>query len=202
MVSYTTPLSFLDSNSVSGVGDTTLNLKHQFTGDTDWAIVSARVAVIVPTGRKDKGLGTGSTGLQFNLPVTKRLSNSFLGTFNAGMTFFPKFKGEDSMGNPVKRNLASYNLGGSLVWVVHRNFNPLVEYVENFAGEIGEDGRVQRFNEHIVSPGVGLAWEIKGMKVSPGFAVPVNFSRGETRTGLFFYFAIDHKLFGFGKSAK
>lgn len=202
MVSYTTPLSFLDSNSVSGLGDATLTYRYQLTNDTHWAVVSPRVSVIIPTGKTDKGLGLGSAGVQFNLPVTKRLSNAFLGNFNAGMTFFPKMKGEDSSGNPVKRNLASYNLGGSLIWVAHRNFNPLIEYVHNFTGEIGENGRVQRFNEHIVSPGVGLAWEIKGIKVSPGFAVPVNFSRGETRTGIFFYLGIDHKLFKFGKSSK
>lgn len=195
LVSHTTPISFLDSNHISGVGDIALTYRYQLTGEKDWAVVSPRISLLIPSGKKDKGLGVGSTGVQFNLPVTKRLSESFLGTFNAGVTFFPKYKGEDSAGNSVKKSVANYNLGGSLIWVAHKNINPLVEYVENFAGEIGEDSHVQRFNEHILSPGVGLAWEFKGIKVSPGFAVPINFSHGEKRTGIFFYLAFDHLFF-------
>lgn len=194
MFSYTAPVSSLDSHRIVGLGDVALNFRYQMTGDENWAVISPRFSLLIPTGNKDQGLGTGATGMQFNLPVTKRLSESFLGSFNAGVTFLPKVKGEDSAGKIVRRNLTSYNLGGSLVWVARKHINPLIEYVANFAGEINEEGRIARHTEHIISPGIGLAWESKHIKISPGMAVPVSFSQGAIRTGLFFYLAFEHPL--------
>jgi hypothetical protein len=196
LFSYTASYSFLDSNKVKGVGDIALTYRRQLTGDEDWAVVSPRVTVFIPTGNVNKGLGSGSLGFQFNLPVTKRLSESFLANFNAGTTILPSVKGQDEAGRDIRRALAAYNLGGSLVWVAHKNFNPLIEYVENFASEIGETGRVIRFNEHVLSPGAGFAWKFGNLKISPGIALPVTFSRGEVRTGVLFYIGIENTIFG------
>lgn len=195
LFSYSMPLSFIDSNQVKGVGDIALTYRRQLTDENSWAVVSPRFTLLIPTGSYGKGLGSGSTGFQFNLPVTKRLSESFVANFNAGATFMPKAKGEDSSGNSLRRALMSYNLGGSIVWAAHKNFNPLIEYVENFASEINEEGRVARFKEHVVSPGVCFAWELKNIKVSPGVAVPVSISQGDVRTGVFFYLAFEHSFF-------
>jgi hypothetical protein len=195
LFSYTASYSFLDSNRVKGVGDVALTYRRQLTGEEDWAVVSPRFTVFIPTGNVNKGLGSGSLGFQFNLPVTKRLSESFLANFNAGTTIFPSVKGQDETGRDIKRAITAYNVGGSLVWVAHKNFNPLIEYVENFASEIGETGRVVRFNEHVVSPGAGFAWKFGEIKVSPGIAIPVTFSRGEVRTGVLFYIGIENLFF-------
>ncbi|MFT3745133.1 MAG: hypothetical protein QM785_12675 [Pyrinomonadaceae bacterium] len=194
LFSYSLPYSSFDSGSVRGVGDVAFTFRRQLTGDENWAVVSPRFTAFVPSGKHSKGLGVASPAFQFAVPVTKRLSDYFLGSFNSGVTYVPRALGEDESGNSVRRGLTSFNLGGSLVWRAHRNFNPLVEYVENFGNEIGEGGRTVRFNEHIVSPGVGLAWHVGGMRVSPGFAVPVSFRGGEYRTGIFFYLAFEHGL--------
>lgn len=194
LFSYSLPYSFLDSNSVRGVGDAALTFRRQLTGDESWAVVSPRFTAFVPTGKHSKGLGSSSPALQFGLPVTKRLSEYFLGSFNSGVTYVPRALGENEVGHQVRRGLTSFNLGGSLVWRAHKNFNPLIEYVENFGSEIGEGGGVMRFNEHVLSPGVGLAWILGGVRVSPGFAVPVSFRDGSYRTGLLFYLAFEHRL--------
>jgi len=192
MFSYSASYSFLDSNRVKGIGDLAFTYRHQLTGEEAWAVVSPRFTVFVPTGNVDKGLGAGSPGFQFNLPVTKRVSESFVVNLNAGATVFPKVKGVDGEGRNIKRSLSSYNLGASVVWIAHKNFNPLIEYVENFGSEIGDTGKVVRFNEHIVSPGVGLAWKFGDFKISPGIAVPVSFSRGEVRSGILFYIGFEN----------
>lgn len=70
----------------------------------------------------------------------------------------------------------------------------MIEYAENFGSEINELGNVSRYNEHVVSPGIGLAWKFKYLRVSPGFAVPISFRDGEFRTGYLFYFAFEHVL--------
>lgn len=194
LFSYALPFSFMDSNQVKGVGDIALTYRPQLTGDENWAVVSPRFTLLIPTGSYGKGLGSGSLGFQFNLPVTKRLSESFVANFNAGATLIPKAKGEDVSGKSLRRTLMSYNVSGSLVWVAHKNFHPLIEYVENFASEINEEGRVSRFNEHTVSPGVSLAWTLKNIKVSPGVAVPISICHGDIRTGVFFYLAFEHSF--------
>jgi hypothetical protein len=196
MFSYSAAYSFLDSNRIKGFGDVALTYRHQLTDEDAWAVVSPRFTVMLPTGNAGKGLGAGSTGFQFNLPITKRLSEAFLVNFNAGTTVFPGVRSQDDLGRDIKRSLAAYNLGGSVVWVAHKNFNPLLEYVENFSSEIGETGRVVRFNEHIVSPGAGFAWKFGNTKVSPGVAFPISFSRGEVRTGVLFYIGFENLIFG------
>lgn len=191
-ISYTAPYSFMDSNRVKGIGDISLNYRYQATGDDSWATIAPRISLLLPSGNRSKGLGSGSAGLQFNLPVSKRISESFAGHFNAGMTFLPHARGETASGNTVKKALTSYNVGGSMIWLAHKRFNAVFEYNENFASEINEFGKVNRFNEHIVNPGVRFAIDMGGLQVVPGISVPTSFSRGQSKTGVFFYLSFEH----------
>lgn len=191
-ISYTAPYSFVDSNRTRGFGDVSLNYRYQLTGDNSWATIAPRISLIVPSGKRSSGLGSGSGGVQFNLPVSKRISEAFAGHFNAGLTYLPKAKGEDALGNTVSRGLTNYNVGGSFVWLAHKRFNALFEFNENFVAEINEHGRINRFQERIINPGFRLAIDIGGLQIVPGIGVPTSFSRGETRTGVFFYLSFEH----------
>jgi hypothetical protein len=44
---------------------------------------------VLPTGDSDKGFGTGVMGYEFNLPVSKIVSDRWTLHFNAGMSVFP-----------------------------------------------------------------------------------------------------------------
>jgi hypothetical protein len=82
-------LSF-NSGSLNGIGDLMLNYRYQLTGREDWAAVSPRISLIIPVGERNSELGTDKIGYQFNLPVSKRLSEHFALHFNAGITLFPE----------------------------------------------------------------------------------------------------------------
>ena len=69
------------------------------------------LTLIVPTGDEDKGLGAGSVGYQFNLPVSKIVSDRTTVHFNAGVTSYADLDG---------RQPTSYNLGGSAIYAVTR----------------------------------------------------------------------------------
>lgn len=191
-LSYTIPYSFLDSNAVHGAGDVMLNYRYQLFDKQNWAAVSPRITLIIPTGKVSKGLGSGSTGVQLNLPVSKRLSNAFVAHFNSGMTYFPAAKTIDPAGLTVKHALTSYNLGGSLIWLTQKNFNVMLEHVINFNNVFDDHARTSRFTEYIVSPGVRFAINKGGLQIVPGVAVPVSMSSAGTRTGGFFYLSFEH----------
>ena len=189
---FTLPVSFLDSNRTRGVGDLAINYRYQLTGEKAWATTAPRVSLLLPTGSASRGLGTDSAGVQLNLPVSKRLNRDFTAHFNAGATFLPRVRGVDTDGREIRRSLSFYAVGGSLVWLTHKNFNVVGEYLENFQSEIGETGRVERYREHVFNPGVRFAINLKRLQIVPGVSVPLVSARGERRTGMFFYLSLEH----------
>ena len=191
-ISFTISYSILNSRTVSGVGDIVINYRYQLSTRDHWAAVAPRMSVVLPTGSKSEGLGLGSLGLQFNIPVSKRLAGSFIAHFNAGLTVVPIAHGSDSFGGRVERSLLLYNLGASVIWLAKSNFNLMAEFVENFDSEIDENGGVVRFNETIVSPGFRYAIDIGELQIVPGIAVPLTTTDGRTYVGTFFYLSFEH----------
>lgn len=191
-LSYTAPVSFNDSNRVRGFGDVLLNYRYQLTTDRDWAAISPRVSLILPTGSTVKGLGFGSPGIQFNMPISKQLSEQFVAHFNAGATFLPKAKGTDEFGNRVRRNLSAYNLGGSVIWLAHKRLNLVAEYVENFSSQINDFGQADRYNERVFNPGARFAIDIGPLQIVPGVSVPTSFIGDTRRTGMVLYLSFEH----------
>ena len=77
-LSYTIPYSFKNENNAPGVGDILLNYRYQLFRSSDWAAVAPRFSLIIPSGSVDKGLGSGTMGIQFAVPISKRLSDLFI----------------------------------------------------------------------------------------------------------------------------
>lgn len=190
--SYTVPYSSLNSNQYQGVGDVMLNYRYQWKGEEDWALIAPRFTLILPTGNVPKGLGTGSSGFQFNLPVSKRLSEKFVTHFNAGFTLLPKVKGEDANGNQFQRALSFYNVGSSVIYLAHKKFNLMMEYLTNFNSEFDTAGTAVRYKEQVLNPGFRFAIDIGELQLVPGVSVPVSFSQGERSQGLFLYLSVEH----------
>jgi hypothetical protein len=190
--SYTIPYSFIDGNSIKGVGDIMLNYRYQLFYKDDWACVSPRLSLILPTGNSKKALGYGVLGFQFNFPASKRLSNFWVVHFNAGTTLFPQVEGSLADNTTVKRNLAFYNLGGSVIWLANQNFNFMLEYMANFNTEINNLGNIDRSVENIVNPGIRCAINIGKLQIVPGFSLPIFINSSEAKTGLFFYLSFEH----------
>lgn len=186
--SYSIPYEFMDG----GIGDMLLNYRLQAWDQTHWAAFAPRLSVVLPTGNADKGLGNGVLGLQVNLPLSKRVSNSLIVHLNAGITLLPRVKQTLASGDEVKKNLLWYNVGGSVIWLAHQNFNIMLEYVRSFTSDIDEQGNVINSAESIINPGIRYAIDIGDLQIVPGIAFPFSVTSSDTRMGSFFYLSFEH----------
>jgi hypothetical protein len=185
--SYCIPYSFLNSNEVHGIGDIMINYRYQLFYTEDWACVAPRLTLILPTGNSDEGLGKDVFGFQFNFPVSKRMSDAFALHFNAGFTFLPNVKG-----NNTSKNITTYLVGGSLIYLMTENFNFMLEGLSTSSGDFNENDKVVYTNSTIINPGFRFALNFKKLQVVPGFSVPISITGGETTASAFFYLSFEH----------
>jgi hypothetical protein len=191
-LSYSLPFTFFPGHGWDGVGDLALNYRYQLSADSTWAAVAPRLSIIFPTGNADKGLGMGVVGFQINLPVSRRLSESFITHWNAGFTVFPGVLGMDAAGSPIRRTLPWYNCAASVIWLAAPTWNLMIETAANFAADLDNSGRVIRSTEVLVSPGVRAAINLQGLQIVPGIAMPLSFVDGVKRVGAFLYLSFEH----------
>lgn len=182
-LSYTVPYSFLSSPTSHGVGDVMVNYRYQAIDEPDRAF-APRISLILPTGNKTKGFGTGSAGVQMNLPYSHRLSNEFVLHANLGGTIVPDAAAVPS-GTDMYTDLFA---GGSAIYLVNSHFNVMLELL--FSNSGSSAGRV---DETIISPGVRYAIDIGDLQIVPGLAFPISFT-GSTRStsGVFLYLSFEH----------
>jgi hypothetical protein len=191
-LSLTVPYFSLNGNIASGVGDILVNYRYQLHTGDDWAAVSPRLSVVLPTGSSAKGLGMGVVGVQFNLPVSRRLTEYLVAHLNAGGTVLPSVKGVDAAGVEVRRTLTFWNVGGSIIVLTSARLNLMMEVSGNFFSEVGTNGNVVRGTETVVSPGLRYAVDVGQLQIVPGVAVPVLLGDGANRTGAFMYLSFEH----------
>jgi hypothetical protein len=169
-LSYAVPVLHADGSG-TGLGDVLLNYRYQLVGDGETALhVSPRLSVILPSGSEDEARGTGSVGLQTNLPVSYVLSDALATHWNAGLTLEGRSGDLDA------------NLGASAVWRVHRSVNLMLETV----WESAQDDVV------LLNPGVRWAFDFdSGLQIVPGVAYTVALGGGEA-DALFLYLSFEH----------
>ena len=190
-LSVTIPYSFFDGNATSGLNDILLNYRYQLLDAEQWAAVSPRFSIVLPTGDKDKGLGSGVVGFQMNMPASKRVSNLVILHANAGATLLPRVEGQTLFGTTVRRNLWSFNLGGSIILLILPSVNVLLEGSVNFNSDM-DNGNVVRATETVVNPALRFAIDVGSLQIVPGVGVPILFSEGNTYTGVFAYLSFEH----------
>lgn len=191
-LSFTVPYTMLSSPSASGIGDVYINYRLQLLDRDDWMAASPRLSVILPAGNADRGLGSGTTGFELNLPFSKRLSDSFISHWNAGVTFFPRVKANLATGGELRRDLTSYIIGASLIWLARPEYNALLECVSVFPNEIESDGSLSHSTEFIINPGFRFAINLGSLQIVPGVAFPLSFTETISRVGVFLYLSFEH----------
>jgi hypothetical protein len=163
-LSYSIP--FGSTGDATGIGDVVLNYRYQLREETAGGpAISPRVSIVLPTGREDEGLGSGRTGLDMNLPVSKQFGDLYVHA-NAGYTWLPD----------VQRTV---RIAGSAIWRVQPMLNLLFEAV----GEVDES--------LTLSPGFRRGWNIGKRQIVVGAAIPV--TRADTRwtAALLTYFSYE-----------
>jgi len=169
-LSYTVPVLHADGNG-TGLGDVLLNYRYQLVGDGGTPLhVAPRLSVILPTGSEDQGRGTGSLGLQTNLPASYVLSDALATHWNAGLTLDGDSGDLDA------------SLGASAIWRVHRSVNLMLETVWESA----------RDDVVLLNPGVRWAFDFaSGLQIVPGVAY--TFALGaDDADALFLYLSFEH----------
>lgn len=167
-LSYTIPYSDVrapGSPSVDGIGDVALNYRYQLWDESqERPAVSPRLSILLSTGDEKKGTGTGTTGYQFNLPVSKGLGQ-FHYNFNLGATWLPD---DDAAltagGRSRKHDLMSYFGGASIIYTKSPVFQPLLEMLVT--------------NDESIDPADGARVEATSLVVNPGFRYAINFPSG------------------------
>ncbi len=189
-VSYTVPYAKLKSDMgfVSGFGDLQLNYRYQLFKESDSRpAIAPRFTWIIPTGNDEKGLGVGAHGFQFNLPVSKIVTDHVSLHGNAGFTRYNNIQGLGT---------TSYAVAGSAIYAVSRDFNVMLEGVREW-NEAVEGGVLERERAWTVSPGFRKALNLEGdTQVVFGVAAPVRFvdNSGKRDYGVFLYLSIEHPI--------
>ncbi|MEO7823516.1 MAG: transporter [Gemmatimonadaceae bacterium] len=195
-LSYTLPLARNDdpAEETAGIGDIALNYRYQIGGGEGPRLAFApRATLLLPTGSSRRGLGSGGTGFQINLPLSAKLSPGFVAHSNAGLTYTPRAR--DTFGNVAAAR--SYTLGQSIIWLTHPKLNLMLESTWTASHDVSGAGQTQRSTEFLLSPGVRGAIDFaSGLQIVPGIAFPfdVGASRGER--GVYFYLSFEHSFLG------
>ncbi len=163
-LSYTLPFS--GTGRASGIGDLALNYRYQLREESAGGpAISPRLSVILPTGREADGLGSGTAGLQINVPASKQFGELYVHA-NTGYTWLPG----------VQRTT---HVAGSGIWRVAPMFNLMLEGVV----ELGES--------MTVSPGFRRGWNIGDHQLVIGVAAPITRADARSTAALLTYLSYE-----------
>jgi hypothetical protein len=186
--SYTIPYVFTEDDN--GVADMRLNYRLQaLTEGEHTPAFAPRFSLVLPTGDRDKGLGTGVVGYETNLPFSKIVSDRWTLNFNAGMSVFP---------NARDHHLTNYNLGASAIFAVSRDLNLMLETVAGWNEDIAEgvlspEATTNRSNTALISPGARYAFNLPNdAQLVIGLGLPIGLTSDSPDWGLFFYCSFEH----------
>lgn len=176
------------------IGDTFLNYRYQLLANDDILWCAPRASLILPTGDRDLGTGTGEVGYQFNLPIS-RYGDNFDFHFNAGYTLIPNVSiplaATPAILSP-RHDLSAYNLGGSAYWKPKQDFHLFVETLAVWADGIDDLGSRVSTTQVFLNPGFRFAVIQDPVEWVLGFSAPIGLTRDTPDIGFFAYMSIEH----------
>lgn len=186
-LSYTLPVQ--NDPDGTGLGDIGLNYRYQLVGTPEAPMVffAPRLSLLLPTGSHEQGRGAGALGFQVNLPLSLVVSPGLVTHWNAGATISASAK--DPIGSEA--TTASFNLGGSAIWLLHPSLNLMLEGVwlntESVSG-----GGTERDEALLLNPGIRGALNLANLQVVPGIAYTFDVSSDSEDDALFVYLSFEH----------
>ena len=199
-LSYTIPILFMGGGGVSidGISDIALHYRYQALSESDKLPAFApRFSVIMPTGDKNKGLGSGVVGYQINLPASKKFLKLWHAHFNMGATLLPGVEQNLISGGNIREDLISFNLGFSAIYLLKNNFNFMLEFLTESEQELNVSGTKDRFTSVVLSSGLRYAINtLNGAQWVLGAAAPISLTDNGNDYGIFFYFSFEHSFVG------
>jgi DtxR family Mn-dependent transcriptional regulator len=188
--SFTLP--YLDNGAGAGVGDTFINYRYQaLLEGPGRPAFSPRVSLILPTGKVPRRIGSGTAGLQVNLPFSKQTGDWYW-HWNGGLTWLPRADSlapDPTSGNHTV-NLVSPFFAGSGVYRVRQMFNLMLESVLAFE-ELADEGLSVRGTVCTISPGARGGWNLGDRQLVLGAAMPIIWVDGDRELGLLLYISYE-----------
>lgn len=171
------------SKKNSGVADTALAYRYQLFSHENF-VFTPRASLLIPTGNKDDGFGTGAVGLQIAAALSLQLQKYFVNHWNFGFTFGPHAK------------TVSTNFATSLVWLFSDTLNFLTEFVHTSNETAAAGGTKSRTESYYLNPGVRFAHNFGETQVVPGISFPIGIASSEAEDyGILVYLSVEGKPF-------
>ena len=191
-LSYTVPIqrSMTVAGEHTGIGDIALNYRYQVPLAAGSSVAaSPRLSVLIPTGHEEWGHGSGSTGLELNLPLSIELSPWLVSHSNVGGSWTPSARNEAG----DQATARGFFVGQSLIWLVHPKFNLMLESIwardESVVGEDDTDWE----RSFLIAPGFRAAFDFaSGLQIVPGVAIPIGIGPSDGERGVFVYLSFEH----------
>ena len=180
-ISYT--LAWLDTGSEVGFADTLINYRYQaLVEGPGRPAFSPRISLVLPTGRFEDALGSGSPGLQANLPFSKQTGDMYW-HWNAGLTWLPAADTEDA---DQTQSLTSPFLAASGIYRLRPMLHLMLEGVINWEQSAAVAGP-SRETFVTMSPGARGGWNLGDRQLIVGVAAPITWGGDATEAGGFVY---------------
>jgi hypothetical protein len=188
--SYT--ISALDNGSGAGFGDLALNYRYQALMEGPGRpAFSPRASLILPTGNVPRLRGSGSVGLQVNLPFSKQAGDWYW-HWNGGFTWLPRAEALSADHQVDGRaDLMSPFLAGSAIYRLQPMVNLMLETVVRFNEVTGAGTETSRQKTFVLSPGVRGGWNVGEQQIIVGTAVPFIWVDGDSETGVLVYLSYE-----------
>jgi DtxR family Mn-dependent transcriptional regulator len=179
-LSYTAPFSGGDGSN--GLGDVLLNYRFQALQESaSRPAFAPRVSLILPTGDEDEGLGSGSLGLQVNLPFSQQVEDVYF-HWNGGLTWFSGVNaGEGDV------SLITPHVAGSAIWRARPMVHLMIEGVLDWPQVVSGPLTTSRETRFTISPGVRAGWNFGDRQFVLGLAMPAVLAEGDSDAGVFGY---------------
>jgi hypothetical protein len=191
-LSYTIPYQRVkrDGAASTGAGDVALNYRYQLAGSGEAHLALApRVSLLLPTGNERRGLGSGGTALQFDLPMSLVLSERWVSHSNAGLT--ETFSARDERGQ--RADTRGWNLGQSVILHAARKLDLMLEFVWTRFEVVSGPGKTRASTAALINPGVRWAYDFaSGLQIVPGVAFPIGVGPSGGQRSVLLYLSFEH----------
>jgi hypothetical protein len=195
-LSVTIPLQNSSAGNTAALGDIALNYRLQLVGSGDTRLaVTPRLTVLFPTAADE--LGGGTLGVQGALASSYVATPELVLHTNAGVTVEPN--AENGLGGSSR--LVDLSAGQSVIWLVHRRLNLMLEgTITSLQSFTGVGTNRTRSTGITIAPGLRWAHDFaSGLQIVPGLAFPIGFRANEGQRGVFLYLSFEHDMPGLRK---
>lgn len=188
--SYELPFIHTETPDQTDIGDIKFNYRYEFFR-SDKIVTTGRFSLTAPTGKYDKGTGTGQVGSEVSLISSVIISDKWVQHWNMGASFVPKAK----IAGDMSADNSRFFFANSNVYLLSDSLNFMLEAVASSTESTLADNKTEWTQSFILSPSLRYAIDYNDWQFVPGFAVPTGVGPSAGEVQYLVYLSIEGKLF-------